>query len=914
MKKKRKLADMLMCRLANIAVGRQVCKLACLLIALQFPLLLSATTYYSRTNLGNWNVNATWSTVAYGNATNTGTYPKAGDVANIGDGYTIYINSSVTCATLNVGQGVSGILEFKSTGAYILSVTGNLTVNTSAKLWYNTATAITHNCFVGGNFTNYGIVDFYVAAGKVVNLTFNGTTNSIVTGTGTWDLNIVTVNKSTSTAYTVDVLATNFEAAIKTFSGIYGTYIHDNATSYSINPATATFTIGPNVIFQVPQGTMSFAVAGTTLIVQGALYVNGGTVNVGSAAGTQGLQSDQNGAGIPYLEVSAGTLNVYGGITYGGGSALEPFSFKMTGGTINLNTGTTGTARQLFCVNDVANSVFNMSGGTIVIQKPNTTGSTVIDASVCGASGTVTSTGGTFQFGNASTPSGSIFSFKPFATVVYPNFKVTGTAAAVVTLRPSISSTADFKLLSLYIDVNKFFDIRSISGTTGDTKQMTLMSTSNGVDALVNNGTYTARQSTVTFNVIGAQAINGTAVTTFYNLAINNASGITLNKAANVSNFLSMVNGKLFTTNVNILTCMANANASLGSASSYVDGPMVHTVASSIATSKTFPIGKTSVWRAVVLTVTHSNATSVTYRSEVFNSPASSLPYTLPPSIQNVSAIRYTKFIRQAVGNFVSGTIQMYYGSDDLVLDYASLKVAQDNGVNQWVNVGGTATANITGNIVSSSFNFFNNYFALANPPGGNNPLPVTLSAFNANLVQGSGPDMSIGATVDVNWTTQAEINNDHFVVERSADNNSFAEVATVAGHGNSTVTQKYFIVDESPLKGISYYRLTQVDYDGKQTTSHSVMVKNIGAGLEIFPNVSDGSKIHLKYTAADMQDYQISVQTMEGKTIAATLTPTPDGVDLSVNQSSIAGGGVYFVTAYNGSDLLREKLILVKN
>src|SRR4051812_47597999 len=75
-----------------------------------------ATVYYSRTSGGNWNVNTTWSTVGYGNPANTATYPKAGDVANIGDGYTIYLAASPACATLNIGQGISGVLEY-GTGA-----------------------------------------------------------------------------------------------------------------------------------------------------------------------------------------------------------------------------------------------------------------------------------------------------------------------------------------------------------------------------------------------------------------------------------------------------------------------------------------------------------------------------------------------------------------------------------------------------------------------------------------------------------------------------------------------------------------------------------------------------------------------------------------------------------------------------
>ena len=69
-----------------------------------------ATTYYSRTSGGSWSSAATWSTVTYGNAINPGTFPQAGDIANIGNGYTVNINTAVNCATINVGQGVSGIL------------------------------------------------------------------------------------------------------------------------------------------------------------------------------------------------------------------------------------------------------------------------------------------------------------------------------------------------------------------------------------------------------------------------------------------------------------------------------------------------------------------------------------------------------------------------------------------------------------------------------------------------------------------------------------------------------------------------------------------------------------------------------------------------------------------------------------
>src|SRR4051812_41859065 len=140
-------------------------------LLLVFSMQTFATNYYSRTNGGNWNVNTTWSTVTYGSATNTGTYPKVGDNAFIGDGYTIKINTSVLgIQSVTVGEGRSGVLQYVSGGNYILTVTGNITVSRGAKFNYNTAVAATHTCQVAGNFINDGTVDFYVAAGQVVNL------------------------------------------------------------------------------------------------------------------------------------------------------------------------------------------------------------------------------------------------------------------------------------------------------------------------------------------------------------------------------------------------------------------------------------------------------------------------------------------------------------------------------------------------------------------------------------------------------------------------------------------------------------------------------------------------------------------------------------------------------------------------
>ncbi len=88
----------------------------------------------------------------------------------------------------------------------------------------------------------------------------------------------------------------------------------------------------------------------------------------------------------------------------------------------------------------------------------------------------------------------------------------------------------------------------------------------------------------------------------------------------------------------------------------------------------------------------------------------------------------------------------------------------------------------------------------------GVSPLPVTLAHFEAVCAQEG---------VELSWTTESEINNMHFRVERSENFLDWTEVAVVPGAGNSNALLSYTVKDERPLEGMAYYRLTQKDYDG---------------------------------------------------------------------------------------------------
>jgi trimeric autotransporter adhesin len=58
-------------------------------------------------------------------------------------------------------------------------------------------------------------------------------------------------------------------------------------------------------------------------------------------------------------------------------------------------------------------------------------------------------------------------------------------------------------------------------------------------------------------------------------------------------------------------------------------------------------------------------------------------------------------------------------------------------------------------------------------------------------------------------------------------------------GHGNTLDTKNYTYIHETPSKGINYYRIKQVDYDGQSSYSDvfSVMYETDGGDVRIYPN-----------------------------------------------------------------------------
>lgn len=88
--------------------------------------------------------------------------------------------------------------------------------------------------------------------------------------------------------------------------------------------------------------------------------------------------------------------------------------------------------------------------------------------------------------------------------------------------------------------------------------------------------------------------------------------------------------------------------------------------------------------------------------------------------------------------------------------------------------------------------------------PIGLDPLPVTMVEFTAERI----PQGAL-----ISWRTASEINNAFFRIQRSSDMNVWDDVDLVEGLGTSSVGKSYSFVDPNPQ---TYYRIIQVDYDGK--------------------------------------------------------------------------------------------------
>jgi hypothetical protein len=187
----------------------------------------------------------------------------------------------------------------------------------------------------------------------------------------------------------------------------------------------------------------------------------------------------------------------------------------------------------------------------------------------------------------------------------------------------------------------------------------------------------------------------------------------------------------------------------------------------------------------------------------------------------------------------------------------------------------------------------------ISGPAPGCAPLPVELISFNAVLNHKN--------EVDLSWTTVSEINNNYFSVQRSVDLVEFEEVARISGAGNSSTLRTYTAKDPAPLRGTSYYRLEQVDFDGNfSNTTYRVIHLDAenSQNITIIPNPATDF-ISLRFP--DNSYHDIKVFDASGKLV---LTDNIQVGDLLNIQS--LNNGLYFIQAMGSNGRMSVGKLMV--
>ncbi|MFK7774743.1 MAG: lamin tail domain-containing protein [Saprospiraceae bacterium] len=179
--------------------------------------------------------------------------------------------------------------------------------------------------------------------------------------------------------------------------------------------------------------------------------------------------------------------------------------------------------------------------------------------------------------------------------------------------------------------------------------------------------------------------------------------------------------------------------------------------------------------------------------------------------------------------------------------------------------------------------------------------MPVTLTSFEARPTENK--------SVSLQWQTASEENNDYFSIEHSIDGTSFREIATQVGNGTTDKIQNYSYIHEEVENGLHYYRLKQVDFDGKFEYTNIVTAKINRSSDDIFLTPNPSSNVIFVQTKTPYQrDADFQILNMQGQVVLTSVLQEGD-TDMELNISDFPVG-IYYLQLFVDNDVMMKKII----
>lgn len=168
------------------------------------------------------------------------------------------------------------------------------------------------------------------------------------------------------------------------------------------------------------------------------------------------------------------------------------------------------------------------------------------------------------------------------------------------------------------------------------------------------------------------------------------------------------------------------------------------------------------------------------------------------------------------------------------------------------------------------------------------NVLPIALTQFDAKLDKGRAI---------LNWQTLTELNLAYFEILRSSDGLNYQTIAKVNGVEKSTSPKYYSFIDDQPIKGFSYYRIRQVDYNGSYSYSSTASL-NLSPSIKLFglypnpveSNITGSIEMHTEGSLLS------EILDIRGSVITSKIFNLSQGLNTISLETDHLEQGVYFI------------------
>ncbi|GDX51467.1 hypothetical protein LBMAG27_05140 [Bacteroidota bacterium] len=393
---------------------------------------------------------------------------------------------------------------------------------------------------------------------------------------------------------------------------------------------------------------------------------------------------------------------------------------------------------------------------------------------------------------------------------------------------------------------------------------------------MVNNGTG------VFVQVGGTLVLNGTVVQTIpditcYNLKIDNSAGVVISGDVTVNNTLNLFNG-ILSTGGSILHIFNSTPASVYgfSNTSYINGRLDRMIDNG---TFDFPLGDATNYELASVTINNISPT-LKLLGEYFpdNSSCTPVPNSGGGPYVNGTAIStlldagfwtITPDDQPTTGTYDIELNERGYTNNPLGPEYCSV-IKRADCFSNWQSLGThiNSTQNISGGTVTAvrtaltSFSDFGIGFS-------GSILPITLTSFIAGYSDNN-------TNTILTWETSAEIKCNFYEIEMATDIASdgglmFSKIGEIKGNGTSGHSHTYSFIDNELNKtGIRYYRLKEVDFDGRINYSDIVSLvfnKGVVSVSSLYPNPTNGL-LNYNLISTEEQELKISISNIYGQEI----------------------------------------------